>query len=287
MVCLAVIFLLWIALHFNSKGDKINRLANDDVIALVDGTKILYKDVKVEPEFVKLGLTGIPLSSKINLSEQSLLYETKRLADTITKYVIEKNIKDLGISVSQNEINSRVDELFKKSGMNDNEARIISRDTNALFNALKECQKEPQKSDYIYKERLSGTSISKEQWKLFQINYNTPEKLKNLKIPHSIEDMKANSRNSAENDLLFQKLYDKITNNISLNENEIADFYKQKYSLIKEKPPYEEVKEELGKQLLNAKKEEAFRQWLLSQYRKIKIEIKFKQFHEAYKLLGL
>ena len=171
----------------------------------------------------------------------------------------------------------------------DRKAKEISENSKVLADALGEWQKDPSRADIIFNEKLASRDISKEQWKGFQVSYDTLDKLAKLRslIPNSVADMKKFSEKSTEKDLLFNKLRDIVASNVSVSAEEIKAYYEQKYSDLSEKPSLNKIKDSLRLELLSKKKDEVEFKWWQEQYRKAKIEIKDDRFIDVMNLLIL
>lgn len=275
LLCMLVILGGYL-LHIQENGPN-------DLVAIVHGAKILYKDVKVDPKTVQLShaeqISASQLKSEVHKQEM------RRLAGKIHKVIFEQKIDELRITVSEKEVDSRVDEIFRQTNMTSEKAAAVCENARALHEALAAWQKDPSHGDVIYNEKLAGSLISKEQWKAFQVAYDTPEKLKSLVVPKNIDDMKKNSRESSRMDVLNKKLEDVITKNVSVKAEEIEAAYQKKYGNLPERPPLEEVMEKLNVQLLSKKKQEAKKVWWQEHYRQAKIEIKDQRFKDVLNIL--
>ena len=201
----------------------------------------------------------------------------------IRQAIIDQNIKKYNITVNEQEVNAKIDEMFAK--IDPNELREIIQKNFATYEALKEWQKDPSKSDIIYNEKLESLGFSRDQWELLTITYDTPQALQNMQVPKNIEDMKKNSCESAKNDLLLQKLMDTVTN-MTVTEDEIKEAYNLKYGDWNHDAPFEEVKEIIREQLKKENETAAMTIWLNEQYKKAKIEIKDPKFDEVLEILS-
>lgn len=134
---------------------------------------------------------------------------------------------------------------------------------------------------------MSDSLISKEQWNEYKAYFNTPEKLRLLLVPSDINDMKENSRESSKKDILYEKLTDIITMGVSVSNEEIEELYRDKYEHMSEKPPLESVSDELYRELLNSKKNEAKKKWWREQYKELDVEIKDRRFEKVAEYLDM
>ena len=92
--------------------------------------------------------------------------------------IFKQKIAELGLTTSEEEVDSRVDEIFEKAGMTDEKAKAICESSRAVYEALMAWQKEPSRGDAIYNEKLADSPINKVQWTVYQACFDTPEKLK-------------------------------------------------------------------------------------------------------------
>ncbi len=180
----------------------------NDVVAVVNGETISYHDIETDPKML-----STLYASELNtdqLAKEKQRNEMRRLLGKIQMMIREQQIIELGLTATEREVRSKVDETFEKAGFTDDKAKMFCEQISAVYDALLEWYENPSKSDAIYNEKLSGRHITRQQWKLFQLCYDTPEKLKHLNIPKNIDDMKMNSQESIRRDILHQKL-DNIT----------------------------------------------------------------------------
>jgi hypothetical protein len=234
------------------------------IVATVNSVNVIYKDVKVEPEMIRQ-LSTIN-TNHIELEKATLAFEKERLASKIHDLIFEQIITDWGLSVSESEIDGRVEQLFERANMTTEKANIICQTGQALFDALTAWQQNPSKEDSIFNTMLANTSISREQWNMFQAFYNTPEKLKTFVVPNNINEMKQTSRESSKKDLLCEKLENIITQDVTATINEIETSYEQQYGNAFPKPSFEDAKEVIKCDLLAKKKQEAIISWWQKQY---------------------
>ncbi len=262
-----------------------NAQGNTSVIAIVNGREIFYQDIKINSKIIQENSSDVldPLQLK------AAIYEAEKdiLSSKIWKIIKTKKIIELGLTVSEGEIDTEVERKFKIGGIDEKKCAEMSKKYQVLADALESWQKEPLKSDEIYKVKLV-TYMNKAQWNAFQVSYDTAEKLDKMRylIPSSLEDMKKMSRDSSKKDVLSQKMQDIITSKVSVNNNEIEKYYQQKYKYLDKKPNLVEMKDALRQELLLKKKRDVENIWWEEQYNKAKIEIKdekFKSVLEKYK----
>ena len=192
---------LFIMYFSNEKKDSENRL-----IAIVNGEKIYSDDINKITKMIDV-MNLNQLSSE-QLKEAVQKHKITSLLDDIKQIIIEQQIKKYRLTVSEQEVQSKINEMF--ANIDSDMARKTIEKSNAIYNALLEWQKDKSKSDIIYNEELAPFAVKKAEWELLQILYDTPEKLKQMQVPKNIEDMKKFSYESAKNDLLYQKLMDTV-----------------------------------------------------------------------------
>jgi len=258
----------------------------NSIVATVNDVNILYKDIRADLKVVRMLHAGD--INTLQLESEVRKQETRRLAGKIRELIFKQKITELGLTASEKEVDSRVEEIFRKTGMTNEKAKAICESGQAVYEALVAWQKNPSNGDAIYNEKLSDSLISKEQWKLWQACYDTPEKLKQLFVPKDIEDMKKNSRKASRIDVLYQKLESVITKNISVGAKEVEEEYKKRYGHISPKPGLEETRQMtmIEKELLTHKKEKAITIWWKEQYNSSKILILDKHFDGVLDLLN-
>lgn len=259
-------------------------IETNELVAIVNGTEVFYKDIKVDPKIIQL--TYAQELGARQLKKEIRKHEMRRLAGKIHEVIYRQKIDELGLIVSEEEVDYRVEEIFQQANMTSEKAAVICESARAFREALEAWQKNPSMEDVIYNEKLVGSGVTKEQWKLYQICFDTPEKLKLFAAPNNIEDMKRNSRRSSRKDMFYKKLNDIITKNVSVRNEEIEEIYEKKYAHIAEKPPLDELlKETLRLELLIRKKHEAEKLWWQEQYRQAMIEIKNPRFKDVLNIL--
>ncbi|MHC4648015.1 MAG: hypothetical protein ACYTBJ_21355 [Planctomycetota bacterium] len=252
-------------------------------IASVNGVTIAYRDVKADPEIVKLAcpveMTESELAGAIDRQEK------RKLVGRIRKVIFNKRTGELGLTASEEEINARVEQIFRDAGLTEEKAVEVRESLQLVREALMLWQQNPSESDVIYSEKLRDCGISKGQWRLFQACYGTPEKLKRLVAPKDLADMKTQSRESSKRDVLHKKLEDFIVRDISVEPAEIEKAYERKYEGIEKKPLLKEVWDQLSTELLLKKKQRAVELWWKEQYRQVKVEIKDPRFEDVLDVL--
>jgi len=255
---------------------------SNNIIAVLNGEKLTYQDIQFD-QSIK-GLPYLQGQNTKELDDEIHKQEIRRLAVKIRDSIFMKNINEFGITATQKEIHSRVEQNFATANIDKEKAEEICKNIRVVYEALLEWQKDTSRADAIYNEKLSSF-ISRDQWDLYKACYDTPEKIKKMVVPKNIEDMKKNSMESSKKDVLYQKLYDIITKDISVTDKEIKDAYVSKYSHLPEKPPIEEVIDELRSELLNKKKQKTEALWWQDQYRQAKIEIYDSKFKNVWNIL--
>lgn len=181
------------------------------------------------------------------MNDELLRYQMRRLAAKIQECIFRQKVSEYGINAAEEEVWSRVDEIFSKAGVE------IAESLRIIYAALLEWHKDPNKTDGIYEEMLKSV-ITKDQWRLCQACFDTPEKLRRFTIPNNVEDMRKDSYESAKKDILYQKLNDIITADVRVSEQEIESAYQEKYGHWDKKPTLEEVRDRLYNQLMNRKR---------------------------------
>jgi hypothetical protein len=273
LVCAILLFLL--PENMKTKNDS-----GRNVIALVNGVEIYADDSRKTTNIVDV-INSHQLNGE-ELNKAVKQYETTSFINGIRQTIIKHKIAELELSVSNTEVQSRLDDMFKT--IDSNTANEIIKIGNATFGALREWQKDTSKSDIIYNDILVSLNVSKNNWELLKHVYDTPEALKKMQVPKTIEDMKTFSFESAKNDLLYQKLIDKVTK-VTVTEDEVKEAYNLEYGNWNHDAPFGEVKDKIRELLMKEEQSFAFTVWLNEQYKKAKIEIKDKKYDDVLKIL--
>jgi hypothetical protein len=247
------------------------------VIAVVNGENIFYQDIKVDPKNIQQG--SLKILDPARLEEAVYEAEKGRLAAEILEKIKMQKIIELGLTVSEEEVDFELERKFKIGGIDEKKADEMNKMYQALANALESWQKDPLKGDAIYEEQLA-TYMNKAQWNAFQVSYDTAEKIIKMRslIPTDLNDMKRQSKESSQKDVLLQKLQDVITSNVSVSDEEIETYYQQKYGHLSEKPRFNDVGAILHQELQFMKKQDVEAAWWKKQYEKSVIEIKDPRF---------
>jgi len=255
----------------------------NSVVAIVNGTEIFYRDIRIDPNIVQLGYTGD--MNTFQLDAEVKKHETRRLTSKIRDVIFAQKVAEFGLTASEEEVGSRVEEIFQKTGTTPEIAKKVSEKARAMYEALAAWHKDPSKANAIYNEKLAGLGVSREGWKLNQLCWDTPEKLRRFVVPDSIDDMKRTSRESSRRDVLYKKLNDIITKDVSVSIEEIEAEYQKEYCHVSPKPPFDDVKESIRSELLSKKKQEAKATWWREQYGKSNIETFDEQFRDILDML--
>lgn len=277
-----VLFTIWITASLGISLAHARENEPNNLVAIVNGKKIFYHSIKSDPKTLR-AIYAQELSTK-QLAKEKQQNEMRRLVGRVQGIILEQKIADFGLTATEEEVRSKVEETFEKAGLSDEKAKALCENINTVYEALLEWHENPSTEDAIYNKNLAGR-ISKQRWKLFQSCYNTTEKLKHFKVPKNIDDMKKNSFESSKRDVLYEKLNSIITKDVVVTNQEIIEAYDKKYSHISEKPSFLKVKDELHKESLTQKKKAAIILWRQKQFRQAKIEVKNPQFTEVLNIL--
>jgi hypothetical protein len=219
------------------------------------------------------------------LIEEIHRQETRRLIGSIRELIFREKVVELGLVASEEEVDWQVEEIFDKVGMTGEKAKDVCERARLVYEGLMAWQANRSLAGAIYEEKLAGSGISREEWKLFQLSYDSAEKLKGMVVPGGIEDMKRKSRESSRKDVLGRKVEQFITREVSVKSEEVEEAYRERYGSLAQKPGFQEVAEKLGSELLVKKKQEAVRLWWLQQYRQADIEIRDPRFQHVLGIL--
>ena len=91
------------------------------IVAVVNGEKILYKNIKADPRVVQLGYRNELNSSQ--MAEAIRGYEMNRLVAKIREIIQRQKIAELGLAVSEKDIVYEIDKRFKEAGIDDRKAK--------------------------------------------------------------------------------------------------------------------------------------------------------------------
>jgi hypothetical protein len=278
LMLLAALLVLSLIVIYPSRENE--NSGNRELIAIVNGKEIFAGDVQKITKMIDVMNLHQLSAEQLRLGVQK--HRINTLLNDIKQTIIEQNIKKYGITVSEQEVNAKIEEIF--ANIDPNAVRETIEKSNASYEALKEWQKNTSESDSIYNEKLAEFGFRIDQWELLQITYDTPRELQKMQVPKNIEDMKKNSYESIKNDLLLQKLIDKVTK-ATVTEVEIREAYNLKYGDWNHDAPFEEVKEKIREQLKKENQTVAMTIWLNEQYKNANIKIKDPKFNEILDIL--
>lgn len=111
--------------------------------------------------------------------------------------------------------------------------------------------------------------------KVLEQNKMTREELKsNLEEQnYSIDQLRSDLRNNLKTQQIIQKTVEKSYSNVKVSENEIKKEYDKQYQGKEDKPSFADKKEEIKKNLLQQKQNQAYNNWMKNLKAKAKIEI--------------
>ena len=267
----------------NSGSDGIPELPGKTPVATVNGTVIPFDAIKVDPNELTLFQ---PAMKEDILMRRVKERELQKLAARIHIIVADQKLRDMGITASDEEVRARVDASFRTVGWtSDANIAPMRKQWDALRTALAKVIADPNAADDLYREYLQPVGVSKDQWRALRFSYGTPEKFKKLKFPANLEEMKANSIQSAKGDVLHEKLDERITANVKVSDEDVRSAYQKEYGGSSNAPPFDEVKDRIRAKLLQAKQNEEKARWWREQYKSADIEIKDPAFRGVMDLL--
>ena len=266
-----------------------NKSAQDNIVAIVNGKQIPYSRIKIDRKFYSshIELLEQEQGRKIKPEEveQVLLEKEKEILLQVIKQIIwEEQIKRFGLDVSDEELK----QAFNKSFQNFDFSKETEKGRQYLLKiieTLEEIDKHPEASEEIYKRNLAS-DIDRMSWEIIREQYRTPEKRDILKRAayRSVEEIKQRSLETMRPLILRNKLWDIVTKNVFVTEEEIQTEYRRRYG-EKSKTDYKDVRASLKKKLLAQKKEQKILTWWQEQYKKAKIEIKDERFKDVLEIL--
>lgn len=234
------------------------------VVATMNGDKIYYGDIALSLQKIQDYVRGV---------------QADRLVGQIRVLIQEQAADRLGIRVSDEEVNRRVESKFREDGFDNGVASALSAKMRAIADALEAWQKDKSQGRAIYKRMLVNRA-SEMEWRMAQRCYPTPKDIAGFRsrIPNSLEDIKARSRSSIKKDMIAEELARRVTHDVQATDAEVKFFYeRKKYRGTVPRPPLEEVAEQIRNDLLREKRKFAMSAWWVQQLRKAKIDIHDEQ----------
>lgn len=315
---LATVYIICLVFVATADCFSAEEMPEDAIIAIVNNNTIMYKQIKPSQTQIRYMQLVYSNAHGREMTAQELADELQKakkgaLVKEIWRIVREQSVEELGISVTQEEVDRKIQEMVKvveNTGISEEQIlREARKKTFLIIKALKAWQKNPDKSKQIYKKLLEPKSITSHEWQIWRLSYGTPGKLKELQrlVPKTVDDMRKMSHESTKQDIIYEKLRNIFSKNITVTEEEVAEYYKKIYGEpLKEvnaegKLPEEtedeykkrsaeaeritKIKKQLRKDLLEQKKYKKEQEWLIEQYRKAKIEIKDERFKDVLEML--
>jgi hypothetical protein len=275
--CIQIVPLLCGSLCLAQATPSQEQPPKDQVIARVDGTPIDAKDIEVNITGVEkmflLSKKRTPTSQE--LENEVILAKRKKLTKKIQGIIWKNALEEMGIKATKEETNSeydRIDPDFAK----DPDGRVKYERTYFLnlVQALKEVLENPKEVESVYKQRMKD-SMPYGTWCAIVKHENNHEYIANLEksIPSKAEDI----YKMAQPEMTFlvesKKFREAITKDVVLTDGEIRQAFETQFAHVKDKPLFEKMKIEIGKKLLDKKRNAKEREWWLQRYKRTRIEI--------------
>lgn len=256
---------------------------NDNIVVVVNGREIKYREIdrrEYTLSIYEMKNERLPKGYKLN--EAILKNEKEALVGIIHDIVKKQKLVELGIKVSEEEIDKEIQNILSK--ISPEEIQKANRKMLALTKALEEALENPNKEKEIYGKSLS-TLMSYEEWKTYRTQINNMAKLDLLKkeFPITIEKEKQKiHRQDMKSLLLDRKLGQYITKNVSVTDEELKKFIQEeKHIKIKNEDQYKKLKDVFRGELSERKKREKLSEWWQSVYEEAHIEIKDPRFENV------
>ena len=260
-------------------GKSEGRLHIDTRIASIYGNNVYYRDVRVDPKIFILSNTK--KLSKDELDNLIRRSEINRFKGFILEKIIRRGIKNNKIYVSAEEINQEINKRIQTAGIDESFVLNVQNSYALLFEALELYMENPNQSNEIYESKLDTTSLSKESWEIIKYTYDTKEKIENLRaiIPINLLDMKSMGKKSVEEDLLREKLKEKITVNVTISEEELNEYWK---NTNQSKLTTKNEREQESRKLLAMRKEKFWNEWVIDRVKASNLLIYEDQFRDTF-----
>lgn len=249
----------------------------DSVVAVMDGENITYKDIAYHRKYAEY-FYGKKLEPS-QLEQLIKQEEMKALLRKIRNYAFDYKVKSLGITVSEQDVDKRVDKIWQ--GITTDMANKILNDSKLTYAALLEWQKNTSESESIYNKYLSSF-MGMEQWELYKISYETPEQLSKFYVPKDIDDIKRMSRESSRKDLLYEKLRNIVAGDITTPDKDyMAKKIEYDKSIGIEITPARKI--EIRQEAIEKNKDKAMEEMWLQTYEEMGLKIINDNFTGALK----
>ncbi len=207
-------------------------------------------------------------------TDQALLrHNTSKLSNRIRQIVLDEAIMKYGITVTDDEIESRVNKSFSAVNITEDVANQIRDKGLRIAQGLKKVFVHELDSEFVYSTYLKDI-ITSSEWDAYQSNYDTEAKIGLFidSLPRDVADMKANSRASARRDLEYERLKQRIYSDIMVTDADISFYSQQRL----QKNPEEispELRDTIERRILVERQSEAMLKWWKEQIIAADIEI--------------
>ncbi len=181
------------------------------IVARVYGKPIYQDEMKTDEQSIRLSLGD--QARPEDIAERAQRKEISNLARLIRRAIKDKCLEPYLASISEEAVRAEVDTKFMMGGIDEAKAEQIAKKSERILAALEADLEGKVAPDKIYEEKLAGTSVTREEWRLFRIGHGgSPDRISEFRrlIPRSLADMKANSMKSSRRDLAFTRLREEV-----------------------------------------------------------------------------
>ncbi len=231
-----LILILLLALCGTSISGKV--VQDDDVIATVEGTPLLYKTVKTDFDKA-MRLFEVKEQRKPETEEDFgkvlntywMDVENRRFLGAIKEIIRQKILKQHNIEVTEQEM--KAEWQLQLGGMSEQErdqtAERAMRIYSRLIPALKEVHEQKQDKDAVYQKYFKGheEEMSAREWRLALSEINTAEKIKGLEMLQDAVKNKERQIESFRRVLENRKLNALIDRELAKTDPQVAVYLKK------------------------------------------------------------
>lgn len=260
----------------------VEELDSETVVAVVYEQKIKYSSIQVTEDHPEIRYKiQEAMLTKGEISSYILGKEKENLIYQINDIILWKAIEKSNLIVTQEEINEHIDKIM--ASMTDSVLNEQYETCKLIAEALKEAFKHPERTDEIYEKKLKTHNINYYAWQDVLKKFNTVEDVnkfeENLDEALSkkfIREFYIKQTEGFKKTLLKDKFYEHLVRDISVSDSEVVTLYKTRYK--SGRITFDDVKENLCREIFREKKEKRLKEWWYVQLKKANISIKVARF---------
>lgn len=215
-------------------------LEDNSHIATIGKKTISYREIRTTLNSTRLYLQtvkGHAPRGEDDAELERIKYnrELQKLADEISKAVIQGMVNDLRLSASQEEIQIYLNEFFLNSQIDTTDTALkIRAITKLILDVLKKVENGEEDSDTAYKKFLAN-KITPQEWSVYQDNFKDPKRRKLLESRGNVTAAQLDKalETNARSIIQAEKLAEWVDNEIEKNDSKFKKYLIELDAFIK------------------------------------------------------